>query len=617
MMSASINRRRFAQSTLSVLALPWASRARAQERSAVSRLEPFQQDSFRAALLEADSQYDASVHMLKAKAASVGYHSTIQNGIVHPTRDALQYASALLASGEDERIARAAEILRQVIALQDQNPESKTYGIWSWYLEETLDQMSPPDWNWADFCGVQLLSAWIESRDLLEPSLQDAVRDSILHAGRSIQRRNMGPHYTNIAMMGTYVTMVAGERLKDAGLLDYARGYLRRLHEYVMDQGSLTEYNSPTYTIVALAELSRMRMHFQDPDDQRLVEAIHRLAWRHAADHFHPPTRQWAGPQSRCYETDLRRRPATLAFLETAIGRPGKLLVQNPLPLSLDYSRLTLACPGELRDRFFVLQESRTVVETFIKKTGPREKNVVGVTCLTPPFTYGSVNLGDFWRQRRPLLAYWGTVADPAYLQVRFLHDDYDFCSAIPLTQQNQNRSLTLVLFATDFGDTHPNLDMVKEQTIRARDLRLRFEIGGSVQSVAISRHDQPSDHFLIEDREVAVCLAPGECRFGEVPVTWQTSRKGDSHFIDAVCFQSDSPREIHLNELRKAFLSFTFSFHVKSDATLDAELPMLRREENTFIAEWKGSTKPLRLELESSLQPSPRQVIYNDCRFA
>ena len=62
--------------------------------------------------------------------------------------------------------------------------------------------MSVPDWNWADFCGTQLLQVAIDHKDRLPADLQQQVKDSILYAGRAIKRRNVGPGYTNIAVMG-------------------------------------------------------------------------------------------------------------------------------------------------------------------------------------------------------------------------------------------------------------------------------------------------------------------------------------------------------------------------------------------------------------------------------
>ena len=94
---------------------------------------------------------------------------------------------------------------------------------WSWFAEEPLDKMAPPDWNWADFCGAQLLQVAIDHMDRVDTDLQQKVRESIIHAGRAIKKRNVGPGYTNIAVMGAYVTLVAGGHFDDQELAEYGR----------------------------------------------------------------------------------------------------------------------------------------------------------------------------------------------------------------------------------------------------------------------------------------------------------------------------------------------------------------------------------------------------------
>ena len=71
--------------------------------------------------------------------------------------------------------------------------------------------MSPPDWNWADFLGANLLQISRDHRDILDPDLLQQVDHAIVHACHAIIKRNVGPGYTNIAIMGAYVTLVAGE----------------------------------------------------------------------------------------------------------------------------------------------------------------------------------------------------------------------------------------------------------------------------------------------------------------------------------------------------------------------------------------------------------------------
>src|SRR5688572_688603 len=81
------------------------------------------------------------------------YHTRVPQGAwVHPTREAMDYALALLRLG---RNGQAAAIVSRVLSPQDTDPTSKTYGIWPWVLEEPPAEMDPPGWNWADFLRRQ------------------------------------------------------------------------------------------------------------------------------------------------------------------------------------------------------------------------------------------------------------------------------------------------------------------------------------------------------------------------------------------------------------------------------------------------------------------------------
>lgn len=524
-------------------------------------LSPTQQKWLLAILPSHDQKFDPFAKMLVASAANgPGYHSTLKAGDVHATRPSLAYAVALLDTGIAWRIARAKEILRSVISLQDQVPTSKTYGLWPWYLEEPLEKMSPPDWNWADFCGAQLLMAWTEHRDTLGVELANAVRDAVIHAARSIQRRNVEPAYTNIAILGTYVTLVAAQEFKLTDLRAYAKARLRRLYDHVLSQGSLAEYNSPTYTVIALQELSRLLLHVKDGRDRTLITALHDLAWRHAATHFHAPTRQWAGPHSRCYETDLRKRPATLAFLQSAGDGKVDFELTEPLPLGLDAYRLPLHCPRKWIRQFAKLDGPRQIIETFVQAENgkPGSLNpIVGTTWLHPRVALGSVNRGDFWKQRRPLLAYWGTPSAPRFLRVRFLKNDDDFTSALLFSIQHEGAVLAAVVFALDHGDTHPSLDPIVDGTIQAHDLRLRFEAGGELGSFTVQSLRDPQPALVLQDRDIRWLLRPVADRFGGEQFSWDQPELKLAERIDAVAYRGPA-KTIKLYQLPEAFLCFT-----------------------------------------------------------
>ncbi len=564
MTTFDLSRRRFNASLIAAAAAP----ALVPSASSQSHLKDWQRAALELALKNAEDNYNPEVQLVRGKVGSVGYHTTLKQGApIHQTRGSSMYAAALLDSGREADLKRAQDILQTIISLQDQNPDNKTYGIWSWYYEEPLDMMSPPDWNWADFNGVQLLHAWIYHRDRLDDDLREALRESILHAARSIRKRDVGPGYTNIALMGAYVTMVAGEQLGDEGLREYAKKRLRRFHEATMMTGSFSEYNSPTYTVVALSEITRMMMHFKDADDRKLVEEINHAAWKHTAVRFHPPTGQWAGPHSRSYRTLLNSDSRVFQVVEVATGLRKKISSKRPLDLGLDEYRLEFNCPDVLLDHFLELNEPKTVVETFqIRSNG----NIIGTTYLHPKYCIGSVNHGDFWVQRRPIIAYWGDRENPRYLQVRFLHDGYDFCSALPFTVQDQNTLLCHIAFANDYGDTHVSLDRIKNGAIKAKDLRLRFEFGGAVDDLTtkIAGARRRTIGFNAEDGDIVVNMKTGHNSFGDghEAVPWETGEGDGKKWVDAVAFHSETEQDIILDRLISAHYSFRLTVRRKSE---------------------------------------------------
>jgi hypothetical protein len=508
-----------------------------------------------------DARYDPNEQMIRRPFSSPGYHTTLKGGYVHPTRDSLNYAVALLDTGSDQRLDRATQILRKVISLQDQNPDSRTYGIWSWFYEEPLDKMSPPDWNWADFCGTQLLQVARDHMDRLPADLQKDIRESIIHACHSIKRRNVGPGYTNIALMGTYVTLSAGELFDDAEILEYGRSRLRRFWDYTQERGSFSEYNSPTYTVVAINEITRMFSHVKDPQSRPLIDKINRFAWFHLARHFHPPTQQWAGPHSRSYSTMLRS--GTRAFIQRATEGRVKFMEDDEAWESLDAHRLDAHCPGDYSHYFTDLPEPRLEIETF-QKRGAGKHDVIGTTYLHPDFALASANIADLWNQRRPLLAYWNTGDGVVSMRLRCLHDDYDYSSASIFTVQDKADLLGAVVFATDRGDTHISLDRIKDATITAKDLRLRLEFEGAVKNMGIAPLPDTANHRQITSGPIQCAFGVLYATFPDNEIEFDTSHKGDKSWIDIILY-SGRQKKINFSEMNKAAIAFTISIRPKA----------------------------------------------------
>jgi hypothetical protein len=439
-------------------------------------------ERFLETLKSADERYDPDACMTRRPFSSPGYHTALQGGFVHPTRESLSYAVTCLDAGDEEHLHRAEDILLKVTSLQDSNPSSRTYGIWSWFLEEPLDKMGAPDWNWANFCGVSLLQVLLYHRSRISEVVRTKIEESLRHACESIMRRDVGPGYTNIAVMGIYVTLVSGERLGWREVEAYGLKSLKRFHDYTMDRRSFDEYNSPTYTRVAISEIARMLHDVQNPEALAKIGELDELIWHHLARRFHAPTRQWAGPHSRCYST-LQGRDF-IAFLQAASDGKLSFLPQEEVT---SWPRDFVRMPGSVLPYFEPLREPRTEMEVFAPASNDAPATV-GTTYLHPEFTLASVNHSMLWNQRRAVVAYWGSAEEPSYLHLRFLHDGYDFSSAWVFTAQHEGSLLAAVTFVTDSGDTHPGLDKVKDGRIRAHDLRLRLEIGGAAAKQVQSR---------------------------------------------------------------------------------------------------------------------------------
>jgi hypothetical protein len=549
--------------------------------SSPSSLTSVQRERLGRALESLNAQYNPVQRALRLPFSSPGYHTVFKGSHTHPTRESLHYAVALLDADDDEFCRRAQDILHRVVSEQDQDPDSKTYGIWSWFLDEPLSEMSPPDWNWADFCGVALLQVALDHRERISPELLKRIDDAIVHAARSIIRRNVGPHYTNIAIMGTYVTLIAAELYELADMKDYVIGRLRRFHEYTLAHGAFTEFNSPTYTIVAISELGRLRLHARDPEAQQMIEDLYHRAWEEAAHHFHPPTRQWAGPHSRAYGSLLWE--THLAVIERSVSRPLGWEIAERAP-SIDEHRLPLPCPTDLEECFVALDGPRRLVKTFLRDTPP----VVGSTYLTEQFALGSVNRGDLWNQRRSLIAYWGTVQKPNYLHVRFLHDDYDFAAAQFFSAQNAGRVLGGVNFASDGGDTHLIFDRLQNGQLKAKSLRLRFEFGGA----GMDEHPLPktaaTEPIQLSFGPVRVELSALFAAFGDERAQWKVVRQPGLLCIDLVLYEGPE-RAFSLPDLDAAVVGFTVEMSAEPREAAPVAAPAAELTHSRLNMEWTG----------------------------
>jgi carbonic anhydrase len=480
-------------------------------------------------LVQTGEGYSEEQRMLGAEWKGPGYHTRVPDGTwAHSTRSTLDYALALLQAGGEKREKRATDIVDRVLGLQETDPTDDYFGVWPWLLEEPVREMAPPDRNWADFCGAILAQMLIEHAGQLPESLRIRMREGLGHAAWEIFRRNVGPEYTNIAVMGAAVTLMAGEILDEKRLVDYGRGRLSRFVRYARRHGGFNEYNSPTYTMVALHECERILQLVEDEEARRTANRLRGWIWHVIGLHFHPRTGQWAGPHSRAYRDRLGERE-----LEELLVGAGVKEDDGQTYSSLQH----LPCPEWSKEQFAELKLEEVERRNCFVRAEVWQDSRWGTTWMSQDACLSSINHEDMWTQRRPLIGYWEIEgAESAVLRLRFLRDGRDFASVCVHQNQQRNRVLSAFGLAGDRGDFHVHLDRPTDGIFQVEDLRVRYELSGEN-----ARGEALGDgRFALMAGEHTAVVHTMPSRFGEFDVVWEVGEEDGKVFVDGICYRGE-----------------------------------------------------------------------------
>lgn len=572
---------------------------------------PIKKDLLDSYLDRCDRCYDVEWAMLAEASHGPGYHSRIPKGDrVHPTRESLQYALGLLYARGEGNLRRAEAIIRKILALQDTDPFSGTYGIWPWYADEPLDKMDPPDWNWADFLGAKLAQILHDHTEALSLHLVAGMQAALAHAAWCIFRRNVRLDYTNIAVMGGGVAAVAGEMLDEPCLLSFGRERLGRIVQLARYHGSFTEYNSPTYTMVALEECERILYLARDGEVRRSAEELRQIAWQVIAEHFHPATGQWTGPQSRAYSDYISSGMAHYLSAQTGVHVEPHPVAARSAQAEIPTLIPALPCPGAWQNRFLELpEETCEIRRRFIRREDPDAKpperfssdalvvrgekrkprhsygDRIGTTWFSQTSTLGSINHEDTWNQRRGVLGYWKTDGEPAAcLRLRFLHEGKDFASGFVRNQQAGPRVLSAVTMLTDRGDWHPVFDHPADDVFHAEDFRLRYELTGAGACV----RQLAADQFALAAgaHRGVVHTAPG--KFGVFDIRWEAGQENGYAFVDAVCYHGPK-KGFNLETMGAVVLAAGLELLEAGGMPLDEAVQITPADGTGYRASWSG----------------------------
>lgn len=501
-------------------------------------------------IAEMDQLYDPEGKMITQELKGWNYHTDAEIGIFHDVRSSFYYAVALLDCGIKEYEQRAFDIIEKTISLQDTNTNSRSCGVWPYFEEEPLaTKKSPIDYNWADFNAVSLLDIYMGHKDKLSSELQESIKSALILAAKAVQKRNCGPGYTNIAIMGTYVTYVTSRLFDIPEMQEYATKRLKIFYDYTMEKGGFSEYNSPTYSIVAIDELNRMQRHIVEPGAKKMIDELYAKCWDMIARHYHKKTAQWAGPHSRSYSS----------LIDTSFYGILKEASDNKIDLGYNPERADVKIkhhiPESLLSYFLTPQYPRSEIDVFEKE----EPQIIGTAYLTDNYVISSVSRSSLWNQRRPLTAYWGELNKAHYLQVRLLHDMFDFSTASIFTRQKENNILAVINFGTNGGDKHLSIDRIQDGKFKAKDLRLRFEFG-NCKEINTTLPVKPNEAFTINACESQTVIRLLENKFGNLKGYWEKGNDKENCWVDYVIYNGQE-KDFDLTQIQQAVYAFALSF--------------------------------------------------------
>ncbi len=243
--------------------------------------------------------YDEGARLLAAKwnddAGLVRYETP--NGVVHDARGSLAYADVLLREGGAANIARAERILGIIASMQETREHDAHYGNFRWFFEDAVVR----DLNGVEFVLDALNALVREHAGVLSIAAAASIRGMIALGLREIDRLDVHPSYTNIALSDICNSVLGGEAIADPAYVDRGRRRLDEWFAFTDASGAPHEFNSTTYAAVDIARMAALAEHTRDAEIALKARIAEERLWLHSAAHYHPLLAQIAGPHSRSY----------------------------------------------------------------------------------------------------------------------------------------------------------------------------------------------------------------------------------------------------------------------------------------------------------------------------
>lgn len=162
-----------------------------------------------------------------------------------------------------------------------------------------------------------------EYRNLLPENVQDLILESLknntigdTYRVNSVDGDNLSPSYSNPWLMRTMTSSWVGHKLNDSNMTTWGDKWAEQFLELFDRNGTLSEFNSPTYAGVSLHALTLAAKYLGNTDSvigtnaARVIQEI----WEYESSLWNPNLRNFAGPWDRTYGLDMNNYVAIISL---------------------------------------------------------------------------------------------------------------------------------------------------------------------------------------------------------------------------------------------------------------------------------------------------------------
>ncbi len=302
-------------------------------------------------------------------------------GRLHVTREAAGLARRLVENGTETDLRSAARVLEAVLECQQVNEQDPHHGNFCWMAEDSFIA----DLNAVEFVLAQLIPMLGDYQERLErssPDLAARVKASIRAGLQEIARLDVHIGYTNIAVFDIHNSILGGELLENEDVRDRGVLKLSVWADFTAQRGHPLEFNSPTYTPLALRTLESLVRRTTDPGTRAVANTMASRLALSIGLRLHGPTRRLAGPHGRGYKDSLQ-----------AGSSPREERLFEVLQSGLYPGLESLLGVDRLPRR--------------VEETASREQGLAMTTLLAPSYSLGTAS-APFMSQSNTLIAYIG-----------------------------------------------------------------------------------------------------------------------------------------------------------------------------------------------------------------